>query len=170
MIEIFRNSSGEDGFTIQELLVTLVIGSIVVTLGFSLLNFVFRTYHTWNNNAAVEDNSSFALSQLIFDLRSANRVLETTDSSMSLIMKSSDTIFYRFTSDLVTRNGLRLVPEDAGALTVKVRSGNSNDLAREKRQSYKIYVSLRRNEYESVLDTEVSLEGDGRSSFEDSLE
>src|SRR5213594_2059476 len=92
------------GFTIQELMVTLIVGSLLVSFGFSLFLFVNKIYGSWQRKVDVQTTVSHALNVMTLDVLRSKMVPEVSDTALELISISDRRIRYHFNSGQIRRN------------------------------------------------------------------
>src|SRR5258707_12369735 len=100
----FSTWQDQDGFTIQELLVTLVVGSILVSLSFSLFLFASKMYGSWQRKVDVQMSVTHALNLMVLDVLQSKLIPEVSDTALELIIKSGRSVRYHFGSSVIRRN------------------------------------------------------------------
>ncbi len=101
-----------DGFTVVELLATMVISSLVVAFVFSMYLFVERLVGSWEKRTDLETLVDGCAGQIERDLTSCWCVDECSDSLLVLQMTPVDTVVYRFGGDNVSRGDILFGPKD----------------------------------------------------------
>jgi prepilin-type N-terminal cleavage/methylation domain-containing protein len=98
-----RNQSG---FTIVELLVTMILSSLVVSFVYSLYFFSVKLMGTWERRVDLHLVIDQCFQRIDSDIMSTTNVVECNDSLLSLLANQMDTVKYRFTEMDVSRNGV----------------------------------------------------------------
>src|SRR5436309_10873019 len=93
----------EDGFTIEELMIVLVVSGLVVGFSFSLFQFVNKLYRSWQEESELRGEVSRSLQMMALDVLESNHIIDLGDSVL-VVRKSSATILYRFTDGRIWRN------------------------------------------------------------------
>lgn len=91
-------------FTIQELLVTLIITTIVVGMAFSVLNMVQK--HMWSIQKHITSNTTLIqLEQSLWIDINRYSIAEYDNKSASLLLKSElDSVHYQFTNNYIIKS------------------------------------------------------------------
>lgn len=93
----------KNGFTLVEVIVTLTLLSIIITLGYSIYIFGLKNYTTQSNNVNNQSNVRYALSSIIKEIRKADDVVISSNKITlngsieykldgTTIMKNSDEV------------------------------------------------------------------------------
>jgi len=82
---MFGSLKKTDGFTIQELLVVLIVGSLLIGFSMSLFLFTDRLFKTWYGSGEVKMAANRILSQAALDIQQSTAVIEHTDTSFVFI-------------------------------------------------------------------------------------
>jgi hypothetical protein len=83
-MSIISPLESEDGFTIQELLVAIVAGSLLVGFSFSLYLFVGRIVQKDTRGREHRENTLRTVELITSDIEQSSCVVELTDSSLAL--------------------------------------------------------------------------------------
>ena len=82
------SSSGEwadeDGFTIQEILVVLIVSSLLVSFGLSLFQFTTKIVCSWSRKSEASGLVNRTIQQIALDVQKSSVVSAVTDSSLVL--------------------------------------------------------------------------------------
>jgi competence protein ComGC len=113
----------EDGFTVQELFVVLIIGSVLVGLGLTTFAFVSKLHSSWQKKAVLRAAVDRAAQAIAIDIMRADRLLEVTDSTLTLRVHEDRPIRYEFNGNTISRDGLRWSDSDAIRLVATVSLG-----------------------------------------------
>ena len=118
----------EDGFTIQEILVAIIVGSILVSMCLSVFLFSSKLLFRWQRNVEVREAADRILQTIAMDVQTARSVMIAGDSSMVLERDGGRNITYRFDGG-VWRNDVRLVSNGKIASLVSIsRPSRDNDM------------------------------------------
>ncbi|HOV98339.1 MAG TPA: hypothetical protein PK595_02065 [Bacteroidota bacterium] len=117
-----------DGFTIQEILVVLIVGSILVSMSFALFQFTNELFQRWNGSTEMKGDVRRILTLMAMDIQKTSSGVSLTDTSLVLTREFDKEIRYDFvkSSDLdkrwrISRNGVDITPQKAKVFLVKVR-------------------------------------------------
>jgi len=94
----------ESGFTIQELMVVLIVSSLLVTFSFSLFLFTGKLFASWQKKIELHSEVSRVLQLIASDVHRAKQVLELSDSTMTLVGTSSIEVIYSTQGNRLRRN------------------------------------------------------------------
>ena len=95
----------EEGFTIQELMVVMVVGSLLVVFSFSLFIFTGKLFHSWQKNTELHAEVSRVLQLMALDVSRSKQITELTDSTLTLRGGLSTEVRYRSSGGQIWRNG-----------------------------------------------------------------
>lgn len=99
--------TNNEGYTITELLVALLIGSLIIGFCFTAYEFSQRIYSVWNKKNEIERNSNFVFQTIAFDIERAKEVKLYHDS-LSMLLIGNKHIVYRFDQGNLWRNEVQL--------------------------------------------------------------
>lgn len=106
----------EKGFTIQELLVVLFVGSLLLSFSLSLLLFSGKLFGSWERDLELHRTAHRVVHRLSSDLRKSDRLEVRSDSALVLQLLDERSVEYRFSIGKITRNGVYLSAEDSPLL------------------------------------------------------
>jgi len=95
----------ESGFTIQEILVAIIVGSVLVSLGLSFFLFFSKFSTTVERKREVETAANSALQQIAIDIQRAREVIQCEDTVIVLGMSAAKSVAYAQVGDEILRNG-----------------------------------------------------------------
>ena len=99
-------SANKKGLTLMELMVTISISTIVITLVLSSWNYLNQHVSRQENKAIIRDETARVAEELTLRLRRTPGVLQFTSTSITLLShNSNDTLEYVFDGRDLTRNG-----------------------------------------------------------------
>lgn len=107
------------GYTLAELLVTMLITAVLGGVLFSMYLAVVRWVEPWQRGVMLENTMHVLTQRLAADLTYAEQLLVAADSLWTLTYPSGRVITYRYRDHVLTRNGRRM--HGAGAAVVRVR-------------------------------------------------
>ena len=110
----------EDGFTIQEVLVVLIVGSILIGLSLSLFLFTNKLFLTWSSTNELKGEANRILYQMAFDIQQSRTLVEHTDTSFVLSKSVGRVIRYGFNGKTLQRNDVDITPRKAATVRIKV--------------------------------------------------
>lgn len=110
----------ESGFTIHELLVVLLLGSLVVSFSLSLFLFAGRLFSSWQRSAELRDSGNLVVSRFLMDVARSSRCELRGDSSCVIFRPGCDLIRYQFSHGTALRNQVSLICADGPNMTVAV--------------------------------------------------
>lgn len=132
-MKFFTVIKREDGFTIQEVLVVLIVGSILIGLSISLFLFTNKLFLTWSGTNDLKSETNRILYQMAFDIQQLREILEHTDTSFVLSKSVGRVVRYSYNGKTLQRNDVEMTPRKAAAVRVKVVEehtlGGSSDRA-----------------------------------------
>jgi hypothetical protein len=110
----------EDGFTIQEVLVVLIVGSILVGLSLSLFLFTNKLFLTWSGTNELKSETNRILYQMAFDIQQSRELVEYTDTSFVLSKNVGKVVRYGYNSKILLRNDVDITPRKTATVRIKV--------------------------------------------------
>jgi type II secretory pathway component PulJ len=119
-MKFFTVIKREDGFTIQEVLVVLIVGSILVGLSLSLFLFTNKLFLTWSGTNDLKSETNRILYQMAFDIQQAREIVENTDTSFVLSKSVGRVVRYSYNGKTLQRNDVEMTPRKAATIRVKV--------------------------------------------------
>jgi hypothetical protein len=109
----------EDGFTIQEILVVLLVGSILIGLSLSLFLFTNRLFTTWSGTNNLKNEANRILYNIALDIQKSREISEHTDTSFVLLRNNGRYIRYIYNDKNLYRNEVDMTPNKA-AIKLKI--------------------------------------------------
>jgi len=119
-MNFFTDIKREDGFTIQEVLVVLIVGSILIGLSLSLFLFTNKLFLTWSGTSDLKSETNRILYQMAFDIQQTREIVEHTDTSFVLSKSVGSIVRYSYNGKSLLRNDVVLTPRKAATLKMKV--------------------------------------------------
>jgi type II secretory pathway component PulJ len=111
----------EDGFTIQELLVVLIVGSLLVSFSLSLYLFTGRLISTWQKTTALRESVHRTLHIIALDIEKSQRIVEISDTTCSMVRQTGKVVTYRFNGLGVWRNDIPINSDTAIVMMVRIQ-------------------------------------------------
>lgn len=118
--------NGEEGYTLVELMVTLLVALVLGALLASIYMAVARRVATWQRAVVLENDAHLMVQRLSTDLLAANQLaFEAERYTWILTDAAGRTTHYRYRGGLLDRNGRRL--HDASLEVIDFRLVPSQD-------------------------------------------
>ena len=95
----------EAGFTIQELLVAIIVGSLLFTFAGSVFLFSQKMYIRWHHATNIYRHVNHISQLILLDLEESKHIQTITDSVLTFTRPSGLEVQYRFDGKGVRRNG-----------------------------------------------------------------
>ena len=102
----------EAGFTIQELMVVLIVGSLLVSFSVTLFLFANKLFHSWQKKSEVSIAVARTLETISLDIMQSNQISGRSDSSLVLQRGLRSSVKYLFDGDAVWRNEQLISPAE----------------------------------------------------------
>jgi len=119
-LNFFASIKKEDGFTIQEILVVLLVGSILIGLSLSLFLFTNRLFQTWSGTSDLKNETNRILYNMASDIQQSREIIEHTDTSFVLSKGAGRIVRYIYNGRNLLRNDVVLTPQKAEFIKIKV--------------------------------------------------
>lgn len=117
------------GFTINELIVAMVVGSILVGYAFELYVFASRIVSAWRAKTGISTAAERVLGQMTLDLQRSSSLIQEGDSVFVMASDNREIASYHVSHGVVSRNGVAMHPQEKIQVAVRAnRSGSSVDL------------------------------------------
>lgn len=116
----------ENGFTIQETLVALVVSFIVISFGFSTVLFVKQVYLSWKVKSELRERIGMVLQRIAYDVQHSDELIKVNDSCLVLKQRMGKIISYDFSNERVCRNDVVIVSENDGGILVRTTFSESS--------------------------------------------
>ena len=101
------NQQGDPGFTVTEVLIGMLIGSIMIAFSLSAYQFSIRAYNRWEREKDLESNTVSVFQTLRNDIARA-KFVDTSMDSASMILIGGRSVIYRCWLENVYRNGQQM--------------------------------------------------------------
>lgn len=107
-----RNRRNDRGFTVHEVLVVIVVGSVVLGLGLAALLFAGRMFSGWQARSGVKQEMESLARTILFDVLRSKVVMETSDTLLMFQLNDGRVISHRVAGGRVYRNGVPMTSEN----------------------------------------------------------
>lgn len=94
----------EHGFTIQELMVVMVVGALLTSFGVSLFLFGQKLFISWERKSALQTAVIQLLDNIASDVLQSNYISQISDTGLVIRKKSGKNVRYSFDGSIVKRN------------------------------------------------------------------
>ncbi len=112
----------EKGFTIQELLVALVVGSLLISFCLSLFFFSNRVFVSWQRRCERKDAVHCALQTFALDIRNSMEVTNVNDTSLIVQRSRLSSVSYFFDDATLRRDGVLLFQGSVSVIPILMAS------------------------------------------------
>jgi prepilin-type N-terminal cleavage/methylation domain-containing protein len=155
----------ERGFTIQELLVVLLVGSLLVSLTLSTFLFAGKLLHSWQRRSEIRSTVFRIAHTIAQDISQARDVTSFSDTALNIEMKNGKEVRYRFTTREILRNTISLTsPDNEDIYRVNI-SESTEKLGSVTDQAIKIHVICISKEHQFSVETNASISLSSREQF-----
>jgi Tfp pilus assembly protein FimT len=114
-----RFLQNEDGFTIQEILVVLIVGSILVSMSFALFQFTNELFQMWYGSTELKNDVNRILHVIAADIQRSNAIIEQTESGVVLSKGSGRQVRYSYSNQVLKRDNDDLTPKSTKSFLVR---------------------------------------------------
>jgi type II secretory pathway pseudopilin PulG len=104
--------SREGGFTIQEILVVIIVSSLLLSFGLTFFQFTSRVVGGWIRKSDSRITIQRATQQVLLDVQKGNSTALAQDSTLIIDKATGRRIRYRFHGAAILRNELALTGKD----------------------------------------------------------
>ena len=101
----FARLRPEGGFTIQELLVVLIVASLLVSFSLSLFLFMHKLVSSWERDIEMRGSVDRAVQLIALDVQRSGEVNFNSDSACVLKREAGVSVSYAISAHRVLRNG-----------------------------------------------------------------
>jgi hypothetical protein len=119
-MSIYKIFKSERGFTIQELMVVLIVGLLLISFTFSLFLFSNKMMFSWQRKSDVRQTVGRVLQTIASDIMKSKQIKEVTETSIILIGKNENQIRYSFDGKYIYRNSDVVHSDDNIQVSVKI--------------------------------------------------
>jgi type II secretory pathway pseudopilin PulG len=160
--EISR-SDAEQGFTIQELLVVILVSSLLVSFCLSAFLFATRHFNTWDRKRELANTVDRTLQMIALDIQRSRNIEWCDDSTLVLNKGTGARMTYLFRHATVLRDSITIVPESGIALRVIVQEVDTT-------RAMRIQVSGTYKGLERTAESFAAYKNSGKAQFVHSYE
>ncbi len=118
--KLLTSAGDERGFTIQELLVVMIVGSLLISLSLTTYMFATRLFLSWQAKSEGRAAVERVLQQMVYDIQRSKSIYSMTDSSLTLKSVGEKDISFSFGKGNVYRNGSPLIYQSGMTIAVKI--------------------------------------------------
>ena len=93
----------QKGFTIQEILVVLLVSSLLLGFCYSLFSFTHKLLFSWQQRTEVHSFVDRAITLIVLDVERAKEIVNISDSTFTIIKNDDQLILYRFAKGRIIR-------------------------------------------------------------------
>ncbi|MGD0339096.1 MAG: hypothetical protein ABSB78_09930 [Bacteroidota bacterium] len=111
----------EDGYTIQELLVVLIVGSLLVGFSLSLFLFADKLLASWQKTTELRESVHMTLQIIALDIQKSRRILAISDTTCSMARHTGMVVNYRFNGQKIWRNEIPVNADTTIAMSVRIQ-------------------------------------------------
>jgi prepilin-type N-terminal cleavage/methylation domain-containing protein len=124
-----RALADESGFTINELIVAMVVGSILVGYAFELYVFATRIITSWRARTEITGAAEGVLNRMTLDLQRSSDLIKEGDSLFVMISDNRQIASYHVARGMVMRGDVPMQASEKTHIGVQlVRTGRTVDL------------------------------------------
>ena len=121
VINNFRKAARDErGFTIQELLVVIIVGSLLISLSFSVYAFTHKLFFSWQLKSEGRETVERVLQQVVYDIQKSKSIDALTDTTLILKSAYEKDAAFLFKNGSIYRNGAPLLYQPGMAVVVKI--------------------------------------------------
>lgn len=121
MIPKFKD---ERGFTIQELMVVIIVGTMLVSFCLSIFLFGQKLFSSWQRKAELQRTVANAIQIISRDVLISSYATQLSDTGLTLKRNSENNVMYGCNGKFIRRNGEMIFP--AGEISLKVLFAQRN--------------------------------------------
>ncbi len=152
---MLKRLKNEEGFTIQELVVVLVVGSLLFIFSNITFTFIQKTYNTWTGRIQQHDDFLRTSAQIIRDIHSSEEVYTQDDSTTVLVTTNEDTVHYHMQNNSLFRNEMMMFKSDSLRLNIQSFADTTSA-----KQKIDLHLSAKSPNYTIVKLTTENLRGE----------
>ncbi len=124
-----RAFADESGFTINELIVAMVVGSILVGYAFELYVFASRIITSWRARTEIAGAAEGVLNRMTLDIQRSSELIQEGDSLFVMISDNREIASYRVSRGMVIRGEVPMHASEKTRVGIQlVRTGRTVDL------------------------------------------
>lgn len=120
----FSTDAKEGGFTIPEILVVIMVGSLVIGFALSLFLFVAKLVSGWQKSTELRDQVQGVAYMVIQEMDRALRVEPVDDSTWTIVLPADRRVIYCASAGAVFRNETRLLGEQDIFIRLSITSSS----------------------------------------------
>ena len=156
-------AGNQKGFTIQEIMVAIIVSSLLVSFSFSVFLFAHKLFHSWQRKMELRGLVGTTLQRIALDVLRAREVQELTDTTFILAVGIDRQLVYRFDGARIIRNDVRIATQEN--VELKLVIAQSADQLRNTADRLRITVIAKHEDLEYSAEAEVSPKQSARYEF-----
>jgi prepilin-type N-terminal cleavage/methylation domain-containing protein len=110
----------ERGFTMQELLVVMIVGSLLISLSFSVYAFTHKLFLSWQTKSEGRDAVERVVQQVMYDIQKSKSIDAITDTTLILKSVYEKDVAFLFKNGNIYRNSTPLLYQPVMKIVVKI--------------------------------------------------
>jgi len=166
LIHFFKT---EGGFTIQEILVVLLVSSLLVGFCYSLFSLTKKFLFKWQTKADVHLLVDRVLNTIALDIQKATELSEFTDSTLVIERENGGLIRYRFDGVRITRSGDVIATEEGLSILVSILPDTSTPRGPDDPPNLSVKVEGKSKASDYYAETRVRVRKSGTEAFRRTL-
>ena len=119
-MKILQQIKDERGFTIQEILVVMIVGSILLSLSLALFQFTNELFQSWYGTNEFKSDVNRIIQTMALDIQHSSEIIEQTDTSLVLSRGLKQEVRYIFGGQFLRRNDVELTPQKCKTFLIKL--------------------------------------------------
>jgi Tfp pilus assembly protein FimT len=148
--------SSEEGYTIQELLVVLIVSSLLFSFGISIYMSASKTVGAWSKRNELKESVQRTLAVVSSDLMRCSELNDVTDSTLSIV-RDNKSVTYHYDGKNVWRNDVQLSkPENVNVGMIIKREGDNSDSTK-MLLTINIFGNMKSQAYEATVTVNVPM-------------
>jgi hypothetical protein len=155
----------KEGFTIQEILVVILVGSLLIGFSLSLFLFTNKLFQTWYGNSEMKNSSNRILQQIALDIQQSREIIGQTDTSLVLSKGIGKIVHYIYEGKTLQRNEVDLTPEKSAAVKIKIEMEKDNIPMELRGHVFRIKLLAQSKSIDYEIETDAMAAPSSRSQF-----
>ncbi len=154
-----------EGFTIQEILIVILVGSLLIGFSLSLFLFTNKLFQTWYGGSELKNNSNRAVQQIVFDIQQSREIIGQTDTSLILSKGIGRIVRYIYDGKVLHRNEVDLTPEKSAAVKIKIESEKESASPELQGHAFRVKILAQSKSIDYGIDVEALAAPSSRSHY-----
>lgn len=165
-IKLLNLLKRNDGFTIQEILVALIVGSILIGLSLSLFLFTSKLFQTWYGSSELKRDANRILQRVAMDIQQSKEIIEHSDTSFVISKGVGKIVQYSFNGKSLCRNEVDLTPVKATAIKMRIEGWKENIPTELQGHLYNIKLFVQSKSIDYIVEVDAMMIPCARSQFQ----